>query len=526
MERTYIAIDLKSFYASVECAERHLDPLATNLVVADPTRTEKTICLAVSPSLKAHGISGRARLFEVVQRVKEVNSERLCKAIQSSHIRKDEKGEYHFASSSFHAPALDDDPSLELSYIVAPPRMRLYEQYSTRIYSIYLKYIAPQDIQVYSIDEVFIDVTHYLPLYKMTAHELAMTMIREVLYTTGITATAGIGTNLYLAKVAMDIVAKHVPADKDGVRVAELDEMSYRELLWCHRPLTDFWRVGRGISTKLQAYGMFTMGDVARYSVTQAGEDLLYKLFGVNAELLIDHAWGWEPTTIDMIKAYRPSTKSLSSGQVLKEPYDYDKGRLIVREMTELLVLDLVRKKLVTKQLVLTINYDRESLTVKIPGKTPADTVYAVRKTGKPYQGTVAKDYYGRVAPKYAHGTGNLETYTHSTRKIMDAVMEVYSRIVDPDLLVRRVTIAACQLLSESDTAADSTEQLSLFTDYGEAKKKKAAEQAADEKEKKIQTTMLDLQHRYGKNAVLKGMNLKEGATTIERNGQVGGHKA
>ena len=526
MERTYIAIDLKSFYASVECVERRLDPLSNNLVVADPTRTEKTICLAVSPSLKAYGISGRARLFEVIERVREVNSERLCKAIKSGHIRKDENGKYRFASSSFHAPALADDPSLELSYIVAPPRMRLYEQYSTRIFSIYLKYIAPQDIQVYSIDEVFIDVTHYLDLYKMTAHELAMTMIREVLYTTGITATAGIGTNLYLAKIAMDIVAKRVPADKDGVRIAELDEMKYRELLWCHRPLRDFWRVGRGISTKLEAYGMFTMGDVARYSVTQAGEDLLYKLFGVNAELLIDHAWGWEPTTIADIKSYRPSTKSLSSGQVLKEPYDCEKGRLIVREMTELLVLDLVKKRFVTKQITLTVNYDRESLTVKIPGKTMSDTVFAVRKTGQLYQGKVGKDYYGRVAPKYAHGTGNLEQYTNSTRRIMETMMALYDRIVDPDLLIRKVTVAACQLLHEGDIPADATQQLSLFADYGEAKIKKAADQAAEEKEKKIQNTMLSLQHRYGKNAVLKGMNLKEGATTIERNGQVGGHKA
>ena len=525
MERTYIAIDLKSFYASVECVERCLDPLTANLVVADSSRTEKTICLAVSPSLKAHGISGRARLFEVVQRVKEVNSERLSRAVKSGRIRKNEDGKYRFASSSFHAPSLESDPSLELSYIVAPPRMRLYEEYSTRIFSIYLKYIAPEDIQVYSIDEVFIDATHYLDLYKMTAHELAMTMIREVLYTTGITATAGIGTNLYLAKVAMDIVAKHVPADKDGVRIAELDEMSYREKLWCHRPLTDFWRIGRGYSTKLEAYGMFTMGDIARYSVTQAGEDLLYKLFGVNAELLIDHAWGWEPTTIADVKAYRPSTKSLSSGQVLKEPYDYEKGRLIVREMTELLVLDLVRKRLVTKQLVLTVNYDRESLAVQIPGKSIADTVYTVRTTGKVFEGKVGKDYYGRVAPKYAHGTGNLEQYTSSTRKIMDVVMALYDRIVDPDLLIRKVNIAACQLLNE-DEITDTSQQLSLFSDYGEAKEKKAAEQAAEEKEKKIQNTMLDLQHRYGKNAVLKGMNLKEGATTIERNGQVGGHKA
>ena len=346
MERTYIAIDLKSFYASVECVERHLDPMTTNLVVADPSRTEKTICLAVSPSLKAHGISGRARLFEVIQRVKEVNRKRLSDAIRGGYIRKDENGEYHFASASFDAPAVKSDPSLELSYIVAPPRMKLYEEYSTKIYSIYLKYIAPEDIHVYSIDEVFIDATHYLSTYRMSAHELAMTMIREVLYTTGITATAGIGTNLFLAKVAMDIVAKHVPADKDGVRIAELDEMRYRELLWCHRPLTDFWRVGRGYASKLEKLRLYTMGDVAKASLIKEKEDELYKVFGVNAELLIDHAWGVEPTTIDYIKSYSPSTNSLSSGQVLKEPYDFEKGRLIVKEMTELLVLDLVKKNL------------------------------------------------------------------------------------------------------------------------------------------------------------------------------------
>ena len=526
MERAYIAIDLKSFYASVECVERHFDPLSTNLVVADPSRTEKTICLAVSPSLKAHGISGRARLFEVIQRVKEVNCERLRAGVKSGHIRKDETGKYHFTSASFDAPALESDPSLELSYYVAPPRMRLYEEYSARIYSIYLKYIAPEDIHVYSIDEVFIDATHYLPLYRMTAHELTMTMVREVLYTTGITATAGIGSNLYLAKVAMDIVAKHVPADKDGVRIAELDEMKYRELLWTHRPLTDFWRVGRGYSAKLEAYGMYTMGDIARYSVTPAGENLLYKLFGVNAELLIDHAWGWEPTTIKAIKAYRPSSNSLSSGQVLKEPYDCGKGRLIVREMTELLALDLVRKRLLTNRIVLTISYDRESLTVRLPGKAPGDTVYAVRKTGETYRGQVAKDYYGRVAPKHAHGTGDPGQYTNSARRLTDTVTALYDRIVDFDLLVRRVTIAACNLLREDEAATGGSEQLSLFSDYGEAKKKKAAEKAAEDKEKRIQTTVLTLQRRYGKNAVLKGMNLREGATTIERNGQVGGHKA
>ena len=526
MERVYIAIDLKSFYASVECVERHFDPLTTNLVVADLSRTEKTICLAVSPSLKAHGISGRARLFEVVQRVKEVNAQRLSKGIGSGHIRRGEDGKYRFTSTSFDAPTLEADPSLELSYYVAPPRMRLYEEYSTRVYSIYLKYIAPEDIHVYSVDEVFIDATKYLPLYRMTPHELAMTMIREVLYTTGITATAGIGTNLYLAKVAMDIVAKRVPADRDGVRIAELDETKYRELLWCHRPLTDFWRVGGGYSRKLEALGLYTMGDIARLSTLPQGEDLLYKLFGINAELLIDHAWGWEPTTIEYIKAYRPSTNSLSSGQVLKEPYGYEKGRLIVREMTELLALDLVRKGLVTKKLELTIGYDRESLRVLIPGRSSRDTVYAVRKTNQPYEGKVSVDYYGRPTPKHAHGTGNLEAYTASTKKLMDVIMELYTRVVDPDLLIRRVNIAACNLIREEDIPAERAEQLSLFTDYETMKAERNADQAADRRERKIQTAMLELQHRFGKNAVLKGMNFQEGGTTIERNGQIGGHRA
>lgn len=484
------------------------------------------ICLAVSPSLKTHGVSGRARLFEVIQRVTEVNRKRLNEAIRNGHIRRDENGEYHFASASFDAPALKNDPSLELSYIVAPPRMKLYEEYSTKVYSIYLKYIAPEDIHVYSIDEVFIDATHYLSTYRMSAHELAMTMIREVLYTTGITATAGIGTNLYLAKVAMDIVAKHVPADKDGVRIAELDEMKYRELLWCHRPLTDFWRVGHGYSSKLEKLGLYTMGDIARASLNKEKEDEMYKVFGINAELLIDHAWGVEPTTIDYIKAYRPSTNSLSSGQVLKEPYDYEKGRLIVREMTELLVLDLVRKGLVTKQMVLTIGYDRESLKVLYPGKTIKETVYAVAKTGKPYSGKVSADPYGRPHPSHAHGTGNLERYTSSTRKIMNTVMDLYARAVDPDLLIRRVNIAACGLISESDVPDDAPEQMSMFVDYEALQRKRTEEAAADDRERRIQQATIYLQNRYGKNAVLKGTNLQEGATTIERNGQVGGHKA
>ncbi|MBQ7540930.1 MAG: DNA methylase [Clostridia bacterium] len=526
MERTYIAIDLKSFYASVECVERRFDPLTTNLVVADSSRTEKTICLAVSPSLKACGVSGRARLFEVIQRVKEVNRERMRYAIQHGNIRKDENGEYHFFSASFDANALKDDPSLELSYCVAPPRMKLYEEYSTKVYSIYLKYIAPEDIHVYSIDEVFIDATHYLDTYNMSAHNLAMTMIREVLYATGITATAGIGTNLYLAKVAMDIVAKHVPADKDGVRIAELDEMTYREKLWCHRPLTDFWRVGRGYSAKLEQIGLYTMGDIAAASLSKSMEDVLYKLFGINAELLIDHAWGWEPTTIDKIKAYRPSTNSLSSGQVLKEPYTFDKGRLIVHEMAQLLALDLVKKRLVTKQLVLTIGYDRESLKVLYNGKTIKDSVYAVAKTGLRYEGKVTPDPYGRPHPSHAHGTENLDRYTCSAKKITAAFLKLFDRVVDPDLLIRRVNVAACGLIRETDIPAAPPEQLSLFEDYTAIERQRKSEKEAEEKEKRLQLAEMSLQSRFGKNAVVRGMNLLDGATTIERNGQVGGHKA
>ena len=526
MERTYISIDLKSFYASVECAERHLDPLSTNLVVADMSRTEKTICLAVSPSLKSCGISGRARLFEVIQRVKEVNGERLDCAVKGKYIRKNEDGKYRFSSSSFDAKALKNDPSLELSYITAPPRMKLYEEYSTKIFSIYMKYISPEDIHVYSIDEVFMDVTKYLRTYSLTAHELAMTMIREVLYTTGITATAGIGTNMYLAKVAMDIVAKHIPADKDGVRVAEIDEKKYRELLWCHRPLTDFWRVGRGYSRKLEAMGLYTMGDIARASTDPLSEELLYRTFGINAELLIDHAWGWEPTTIEHIKKYRPSSNSISSGQVLKEPYTFEKGRLIVREMTELLVQDLVRKCVVTKQMVLTISYDRESLTVDVPGRSIRDTVYAVARTGKIYKGKVTSDPYGRPNPAHAHGTGNLKKYTNSTRKIMDTVMALYDRITDPDLLIRRVNIAACGLIRERDIPDEAPQQLDFFTDYEEIEKQEKAERETDEKERRMLRAMLSIQDRYGKNAVLRGMNFIEGGTTIERNGQIGGHKA
>ena len=516
-QKTYLAIDLKSFYASVECAERQFDPLTTNLVVADPSRTEKTICLAVSPSLKAYGISGRARLFEVVERAAEINAARLQQAIRSGHVQKGEDGRYAFAGSSFDANALAADPSLELDYYVAPPRMRLYEEYSTRIFSIYSKYISPEDIVVYSIDECFLDVTRYLAVNHMSARELAMTMIREVLFTTGITATAGIGTNLYLCKVAMDIVAKHVPADRDGVRIAELDERSYREKLWCHRPLTDFWRVGGGTARRLAALGCHTMGDVARLS--EWNEDALYQAFGVNAELLIDHAWGWEPTDIATIKSYRPSSNSISSGQVLMCPYEFDKGRLIVQEMTELLALELVRKGLVTRQVALTISYDRASLA-ETGGR------YFVKKNGKPYTGPVTADYYGRPGPKHTGGTARLDRYTSSTRRIMDAMLGIYDRSVDPELLVRRVNVAACELIGENEIPAEAPEQLDLFTDYEAQEKQRAAEAEADARERRIQQATLRIQGRYGKNALLKGMNFLEGATTIQRNGQIGGHRA
>lgn len=526
MERTYIAIDLKSFYASVECAERRLDPLTTNLVVADQSRTEKTICLAVSPSLKAYGIPGRARLFEVIRRVKEVNQKRLNKAIKYGIVKKDSNGKYCFASKSCNDSVLQNDPSAELSFIAATPRMRLYEDYSTRIYSIYLKYVAPEDIHVYSIDEVFIDITRYLQTYRMSAHRLAMTIIRDVLSCTGITATVGIGTNLYLAKVAMDIVAKHMPADEDGVRIAEIDEKKYRELLWCHRPLTDFWRVGKGYGKKLEDMGLYTMGDIARASLDSEREAMLYKAFGINAELLIDHAWGWEPTTIEYIKQFRPSTNSISSGQVLKKPYTYEKGKLIVREMTELLVLDLFRKRLATKQIVLHIGYDRESIRTDNPGKTLNETVFIVTKTGNRYKGKVTLDPYGRPHPVHAHGTGNLSKYTNSVRKIAATVIELYERITDPDLLIRRVNIAACGLIPESSVPEDAPEQLNFFTDYVKAEKERQDEKKEDEKERNLLKATISLQDRFGKNAVLKGMNFIEGGTTIERNSQIGGHKA
>ena len=505
-ERTYIAIDLKSFYASVECIERGLDPLTTNLVVADASRTEKTICLAVSPSLKSYGIPGRPRLFEVVQKVKEVNLERKAKSPRRE-----------FTGSSFNAVELAKNPDLEVAYIAAAPRMAYYMEYSTRIFDIYLRYIAPEDMHVYSIDEVFIDATTYLNTYKMNAHDLALKMIRDVLHETGVTATAGIGTNMYLCKVAMDIVAKKMPADADGVRIAELDEMSYRKLLWNHTPLTDFWRVGHGYAKKLMANGLNTMGDIARCSIGKPNEyyneALLYKLFGINAELLIDHAWGWEPTTIAEIKSYKPQMNSLGSGQVLHCAYTAEKAKLIVKEMTDLLVLDLVDKKLVTDQMVLTIGYDIENLT------NPA-----IRNK---YHGEVTTDHYGRQIPKHAHGTINLPCQTSSTKIIMKAMEELFDRIINRDLLVRRINIVAARVVPESEVSDKQTfEQLDLFTDYTALEKKKEQEKKEQEKEKKLQQAVLDIKKKYGKNAVLKGMNFEEGATTRERNGQIGGHKA
>lgn len=499
-ERTYIAIDLKSFFASVECQKRGLDPLTTNLVVADITRTEKTICLAVTPSLKSFGIPGRPRLFEVIQKVKEVNKERRMK-IPSRTFRK-KSTDYNELISSL---------DIELDYIVAIPHMADYIKYSTRIYDIYLKYIAPEDIHVYSIDEVFIDVTHYLKTYQMSARELAMTLIQDVLKTTGITATAGIGTNLYLSKVAMDIVAKKMPADNDGVRIAELDEMTYRKLLWNHQPLTDFWRVGNGYRKKLEALGLYTMGDIARYSLYD--EDRLYEIFGINAELLIDHAWGYESATIQDIKRCKPHRKSLSSGQVLQDPYPYEKAKIVVKEMTDLLVLDLVEKGFVTDQIVLTVGYDIESLTRP--------------EISQSYRGPITTDMYGRKVPKHAHGTINLDRKTSSTKLISEAVVTLFERIVNKRLLVRRMYVVASRL-SESSSLQNQKpyEQLDLFTDYDELKKQREQEEEFLRKENNLQLAILNIKNKYGKNAIIKGMNLEEGATTIERNQQIGGHKA
>ena len=500
-QHTYIAIDLKSFYASVECRDRGLDPLDTNLVVADESRTDKTICLAVTPTLKSFGIPGRARLFEVKQRVQEVNADR----------KRNRRGR-EFAGSSHFYSELSKDPSLALDFIIASPRMAYYMEYSTRIYEIYMKYVAPEDIIVYSIDEVFMDVTDYLQTYRMSPRDLAMKMILEVLETTGITATAGIGTNLYLCKVAMDVMAKHIPSDENGVRIAFLDEMTYRRELWSHRPITDFWRVGRGYAKKLETYGIYTMGDVARCS--EQNEELLYRLFGKNAELLIDHAWGWEPCTVEAVKAYRPESSSLGSGQVLQCPYDAEKAKLVVREMADALSLDLVEKRLVTDQIVITVGYDIENLTDP--------------ECRKKYRGEVVTDRYGRQIPKHAHGTENLESFTSSTQKMVEVASVLYDRIVDKNLLIRRMNITANNIVEEKAAPQknNSYQQLDLFTDYAAEEEQEKQEALRLDRERKLQEATITIKKKFGKNAILKGMSLQEGATAKNRNEQIGGHKA
>lgn len=495
---SYIAIDLKSFYASVECMERGLDPLTTNLVVADESRTEKTICLAASPAIKKYGVPGRARLFEVVQKIKFANSTRRFFAPGKK-----------LTGESYNALELEKNPNLAIDYIVAPPRMALYMEYSSRVYGVYLRYIAPKDIHPYSIDEVFIEAGPYLSTYKMSAHELAMTMIREVLEETGITATAGIGTNMYLAKIAMDITAKHMPPDKDGVRIAELDEMSYRQKLWAHMPLTDFWRLGKGYAKKLADIGIYCMGDIARRSLTQWGEDELYKIFGVNAELLIDHAWGYESCTMAEIKKYRPASTSLSSGQVLHCPYDNKQARLITWEMADQLIFDLVEKRLVTNQIVLDVGYDIENIA-------------------RGYTGAIHVDYYGRKVPKTAHGTASLPKHTSSSKQILKEVLALYERITNPELLVRRITVTVGRLIPE-DSVENHKEQVVEFNLFADIDKKcieEAAAEKAEKREKSLQHAMLAIRNRFGKNAILKATNLKEEARTIARNSEIGGHKA
>ena len=493
-DKVYIAIDLKSFYASVECVERGLDPLTTNLVVADNSRTDKTVCLAVTPSLKSYGIGGRARLYEVIQKVKEVNSERKFKA--PNHI---------FTDTSYNNEEIKKNPSLQLDYIVAVPRMSFYMQYSSKIYSIYLKYFAPEDIYVYSIDEIFCDITNYLHSYKMTPRELVTKVIQDVLETTGITATAGIGTNLFLTKVAMDIVAKHTEPDKNGVRIAGLNEMYYRKHLWDHKPITDFWRVGRGYAKSLEKHRIYTMGDIARCSIEN--EELLYKLFGVNAELLIDHAWGYEPVTIKDIKNYKPQNKSLSSGQVLHRPYDYEDTKTVVKDMAEGLAFDLVRKNLITKQIVLTINYDVENL------KNPS--------IADKYDGEITLDQYGRSVPQKAHGTFNLENPTASIGQIVKGAVQLYERIINKDLLVRKINITANNVINKNEID-DEYEQVNLFIDYEAREKQKQKEL----QELEMESAMLEIRKKYGANAIFKGRNLEKASTQLERNGQIGGHKA
>ena len=504
--RSYIAIDIKSFYASVECIERGLNPMTTNIVVADAERSEKTICLAVSPSLKSHGISGRPRLFQVVQRINAINAERKCKAPGG-----------RFTGSSFDDNVTASSPEYSVDYIVAPPRMAKYMEVSTEIYNIYLKYIAPEDIHVYSIDEVFIDATDYLKTYNMSPRELAMIMIKDVLDTTGITATAGIGTNLYLCKVAMDIEAKHIEPDKDGVRIAELDEMSYRRKLWDHRPLTDFWRIGKGYAEKLEKIGLYTMGDIARCSLGGPGEyfneDMLYRMFGVNAELLIDHAWGWEPCRISDIKGYKPRNRSIGSGQVLHEPYTYEKAGIVVREMIDALSLDLVEKGLVTNQLVLTIGYDIANLS------NP--------RLSAQYRGQVSTDRYGRSIPKHAHGTENLQRKTSSSQVLADAMMNLYRRITDKNLLIRRIAMSANRVTDEKCMEEKPKfQQLDFFTDYKALQQQMEEEKSRLQEERQMQETLLNIKKKFGKNAVLKGMSLQEGATARDKNNQIGGHKA
>ena len=505
-ERIYIAIDLKSFYASVECVDRGLDPLTTNLVVADESRTSKTICLAVSPSLKSYGISGRARLFEAEQRVAQVNADRRAAAPGRRLIGK-----------SYHDPELKADKTLEIDFIVAPPRMARYMQVSTQVYDVYMRYVSAEDMHVYSVDEVFLDVTKYLRLYNMTPRQLAMKMIREVLAQTGVTATAGIGTNMYLCKIAMDIVAKHIPADKDGVRIAELDERSYRQQLWDHQPITDFWRVGKGTAARLAKYGMYTMGDIARCSIGAPdefyNEELLYRIFGVQAELVIDHAWGRETTLIEDIKRYVPENNSLSQGQVLTCPYTYEKARIVVREMADALSLDLVSKGLVTDQMVLSVGYDIENLTD--PTRAAA------------YKGEIVTDRYGRQVPKMAHGSINMPVYNSSARVIGDYVWELFDRIADPALLVRRMYVVANHVRRERDVKAQTApQQLSLFESYDETVSKREDIERHLMREKSIQQAAIAIKDKFGKNAIMKGTNLQEGATGLARNGQIGGHKA
>ena len=504
-EKSYIAIDLKSFYASVECVLRGRNPLTTNLVVADPTRTEKTICLAVSPSLKAYKIPGRARLFEVVQRVKEINSERRVRA-----------GVKELIGSSDDSYDLEINPTLALGYIVAPPRMAMYMEYSTRIYDIYLRYVAPEDMHVYSVDEVFIDATAYLNTYKMTAYQLAMRMIKDVIDETGITATAGIGTNLFLAKVAMDIEAKHTEPDENGVRIAELDEMSFRRNLWAHEPITDFWRVGGGTARKLAKYGITTMGDIAKCSAGSDSdyynEELLYKLFGINAEFLIDHAWGWEPCEIKDIKAYRPKSNSLSVGQVLKEPYETCRARIVLYEMADSLILDLVDKGLVTNQLVIYLGYDIDSVP---------------ENAGKSAKIKLEVDRYGRVVPKHSQGTTNVEKYTSSSKILLDAAMKLYDEIADPRFYVRRLNIAANNIIREKDVETEEPfVQMTIFSNTAAEEEKKKREEEEKNKEKNFQKAVIDIKKKYGKKALLRGLDFEDGATARERNAQIGGHKA